>query len=106
MLKIILCCCLAGLSVCHPVMATAPQLGRQYSVVENTVQNAPDVVAFFSFYCPPCAAFAGSNRVGEAVNNVLPAGSRVIKYHSAELGEMGEALTEAWSVAKVLGVEG
>ena len=62
MLKIILCCCLAGLSVCHPVMAAVPQLGRQYSVVENTLQNSPEVMVFL-YLLPAMHNFSGNYRV-------------------------------------------
>ncbi|HBE6203153.1 TPA: DsbA family protein [Escherichia coli] len=85
--------------------AAAPVEGRGYSVVETPVADAPAVVEFFSFYCPPCAAFSGRYFVSQAVEKILPPGEKVVKYHVSTMGPMGQELTEAWSVAKVLGVE-
>lgn len=78
--------------------------GLQYSVMEKTVENAPVVVEFFSFYCPPCMAFSRVYKVSDAIDRVLPEGTRVEKFHVGAMGDMGQALTEAWSVAMALGV--
>lgn len=76
-----------------------------YSVLDKPVAGAPSVVEFFSFYCPPCAAFSGRYRVAEALEKVLPPGEKVVKYHVGSMGPFGMELTEAWAVATVLGVE-
>lgn len=98
-----LCCLLAMNTI--TVWAVELQEGQQYTKLLAPVQNAPEVVEFFSFYCPPCAAFAGRYGVTRAVEKVLPANTRVVKYHISNMGPFGEALTEAWSIARVLGVE-
>lgn len=108
MLKKILRPLLAGLlamNVPGTSQATELKAGRQYTELSSVVQEAPDVVEFFSFNCPPCAAFAGRYGVSQAIEKVLPAGTRIEKYHVSALGPLGEELTEAWSVARVLGVE-
>ncbi|WP_454767413.1 DsbA family protein [Escherichia coli] len=97
-----------GLSIVSmPVQAQAadPVEGRDYTVLKTPVKDAPAVVEFFSFYCPPCAAFTGRFFVSQAVDKILPPGEKVEKYHVSTMGPMGQELTEAWSVAKVLGVE-
>ncbi|EMP3814323.1 DsbA family protein [Escherichia coli] len=76
-----------------------------YSVLDKPVAGAPSVVEFFSFYCPPCAAFSGRYQVTEALEKVLPPGEKVVKYHVGSMGPFGMELTEAWAVASVLGVE-
>ena len=81
------------------------QEGKQYIKLQNKVPNAPAVVEFFSFYCPPCNQFANVYKVGQAVNERLPQSEKVVKYHASFLGAMGEELTEAWSIAIALGVE-
>lgn len=81
------------------------QEGRDYTVLKTPVKNAPVVVEFFSFYCPPCAAFNNRYFVSQAVEKILPAGKKLEKYHVGTMGPMGKELTDAWSVAKVLGVE-
>lgn len=98
-----------GLGIaCMPAVtqAAAPVEGKDYSVLKAPVADAPAVVEFFSFYCPPCAAFSSRFHVSQAVDKILPSGEKVVKYHVSSMGPMGPELTEAWSVAKVLGVEG
>ncbi|WP_137652043.1 DsbA family protein [Escherichia albertii] len=97
-----------GLSVtCMPVMTLAalPVEGKDYTVMKTSVKDAPSVVEFFSFYCPPCAAFSGRYQVSKALEKVLPPGKKVMKYHVGSMGPFGMELTEAWAVATVLGVE-
>lgn len=92
---------------CMPtqIQAAGLQEGKAYTVLEAPIKDAPAVVEFFSFYCPPCAAFSGRYFVSQAVNRILPSGTKVVKYHISAMGPMGQELTEAWSVAQVLGVE-
>ncbi|HBE6106725.1 TPA: DsbA family protein [Escherichia coli] len=97
-----------GVSIaCISTMTQATELveGKEYTVLKVPVANAPMVVEFFSFYCPPCAMFNSRFFVSQAVDNILPHGEKVEKYHISVMGPMGLELTEAWSVAKVLGVE-
>lgn len=101
MLLTLLCCLLAM----NTLTAAQAQEGRHYTQLAKPVQDAPEVVEFFSFYCPPCAAFAGRYGVNSAVEKELPANTRIVKYHVSSMGAFGEALTEAWSVARTLGVE-
>lgn len=96
-----------GLSIaCLPqTRAAVPAEGKDYTTLKAPVADAPAVVEFFSFYCPPCAAFNNRFHVSQAVDEILPPGEKVVKYHVSSMGPMGQELTEAWSVAKVLGVE-
>ncbi|HEI3800168.1 TPA: DsbA family protein [Escherichia coli] len=95
-----------GLSIASmPAQAAEPVKGKAYTELKMPVKDAPAVVEFFSFYCPPCAAFTGRFFVSQAVDKILPPGQKVVKYHVSSMGPMGQELTEAWSVAKVLGVE-
>ncbi|HBA7292984.1 TPA: thioredoxin domain-containing protein [Escherichia coli] len=73
--------------------------------VESAVQDNETVVEFFSFYCPPCYAFSQDYGIDKAIRESLPSGKKMVKYHTGFLGELGEELTRAWSVAMVLGVE-
>lgn len=85
--------------------ATQPEEGKEYIKLAAPVKDAPAVVEFFSFYCPPCAAFAGRYNIPQAVNKIMPIGTTVVKYHVSSMGPLGEELTDAWSVARILGVE-
>ncbi|EIW8283553.1 DsbA family protein [Escherichia coli] len=97
--------CGLGIACMPQSRAATPAEGKDYSVLKTPVADAPTVVEFFSFYCPPCAAFSSRFHVSQAVDKILPSGERVVKYHVSTMGPMGSELTEAWSVAKVLGVE-
>lgn len=85
--------------------AADPVEGKDFTVLKTPVEDAPAVVEFFSFYCPPCAVFSSRFFVSQALDKVLPSGEKVVKYHVSTMGPMGQELTEAWSIAKVLGVE-
>ncbi len=104
-LMFLLFCGLSIASLPVQTQAADPVEGRDYTVLKTPVKDAPAVVEFFSFYCPPCAAFTGRFFVSQAVDKILPPGEKVEKYHVSTMGSMGQELTEAWSVAKVLGVE-
>ncbi len=79
--------------------------GKQYTKLANPVKEAPSVVEFFSFYCPACSSFYSPYQVSKNIENILPEGGKVEKYHASFMGAMGKQLTEAWSIAKALGVE-
>ncbi|HBA9710924.1 TPA: thioredoxin domain-containing protein [Escherichia coli] len=79
--------------------------GEQYTKLTTSVKEAPPVVEFFSFYCPPCGSFYSPYQVSKHIEEKLPEGVKVEKYHFSFMGAMGKQLTEAWSVAKALGVE-
>ncbi|WP_454877557.1 DsbA family protein [Serratia inhibens] len=79
--------------------------GEQYTRLDKPVASAPAVVEFFSFYCGPCYQFADTYHVGSTVSQALPAGTKLTKYHVGLMGKLGNELTEAWSVAMVLGIE-
>ena len=79
--------------------------GKQYTKLDNPVKDAPPVVEFFSFYCPACSSFYSPYQVSKNIEAKLPEGVKVEKYHASFMGAMGKQLTEAWSIAKALGVE-
>ena len=79
--------------------------GEHYIELKESVSDAPVVIEFFSFYCQPCYGFTYQHKVNEHVTAVLPPKYRAERYHVSSTGSMGKALTEAWSVARALGVE-
>lgn len=85
--------------------ATSLKEGREYTTLVTPVKDAPPVVEFFSFYCPACSSFAGRYQVSKNIEARLPEGVKVEKYYASFMGAMGKELTDAWSVAKALGVE-
>jgi len=79
--------------------------GKQYISLNKPVTGAPQVLEFFSFYCPHCYQFEEVLHVSENVKKKLPEGVKMTKYHVEFLGPLGKELTQAWAVAMALGVE-
>ncbi|EOE1545983.1 DsbA family protein [Providencia rettgeri] len=79
--------------------------GVQYFSMKNQVVDVPPVIEFFSFYCGPCYLFSSKLQVDDLVNNSLPNNMRITKYHISSMGELGEELTIAWSIAIVLNIQ-
>ena len=80
--------------------------GQQYRTIQKPATSEPQVLEFFSFYCPHCYEFERVWHVSETVKKNLPANTKVTKYHVEFLGgEMGKTVTQAWAVAMALGVE-
>lgn len=87
--------------------ASAAQItdGKQYTTLDKPVVGAPQVLEFFSFYCPHCYEFEEVLHVSDNVKKKLPEGTKMVKYHVEFLGPLGKDLTQAWAVAMALGVE-
>ncbi|HEJ9060367.1 TPA: DsbA family protein [Serratia fonticola] len=85
--------------------ATNFQEGTQYKKLNTASSKTPDVVEFFSFYCRPCYLFNETYNIGNTISNNLPENAKFVKYHVGAIGSLGHELTEAWSVAMVLGIQ-
>ncbi|RLM23209.1 protein disulfide oxidoreductase DsbA [Brenneria alni] len=79
--------------------------GKQYVELDKPATQEPQVLEFFSFYCPHCYQFSLVYHIPEAVEKVLPTDTKVTRYHVDFLGPLGKDLTQAWAVAIALGVE-
>lgn len=79
--------------------------GTQYTTLDKPLANEPQIVEFFSFYCPHCYEFEHVWHVSDNVRKNLPQGVKYVKYHVEFLGPLGKQLTQAWAVAMALGVE-
>ncbi|WNN44284.1 MULTISPECIES: thiol:disulfide interchange protein DsbA [Winslowiella] len=97
---------LVGLVMAFSASAAQFTDGQQYVTLDKPAAGEPQVLEFFSFYCPHCYQFERVYHVSEAVKKNLPENVKVTKYHVEFLGgEMGKAVTQAWAVAMALGVE-
>lgn len=99
---------LALVGVVMAFSASAAQFtdGKQFVTLEKPVAGEPQVMEFFSFYCPHCYQFEEVWHVSDAVKKAVPADTKVTKYHVEFLGgDMGKTVTQAWAVAMALGVE-
>ncbi|WP_410012827.1 thiol:disulfide interchange protein DsbA [Sodalis sp. C49] len=97
---------LMGLALAFSVSAAQFTEGQQYIQLDKPATGEPQVLEFFSFYCPHCYEFEQNFHVSSTVKQALPAGTKMIKYHVDFLGgDMGKQVTQAWAVAMALGVE-
>ncbi|EKK7704456.1 thiol:disulfide interchange protein DsbA [Cronobacter sakazakii] len=96
---------LAGMVMAFSISAADYSDGKQYNTLEKPVAGAPQVMEFFSFYCPHCYQFEEVLHVSDSVKKKLPAGTKMTKYHVEFLGPLGKDLTQAWAVAMAMGIE-
>ncbi|NDJ55647.1 thiol:disulfide interchange protein DsbA [Enterobacteriaceae bacterium 4M9] len=96
---------LAGMILAFSASAAQFTDGKQYITLAKPVQGEPQVLEFFSFYCPHCYQFEHVLNVSGNVKKKLPEGVKMTKYHVEFLGPLGKQLTQAWAVAMALGVE-
>ncbi|MCU5773472.1 thiol:disulfide interchange protein DsbA [Erwiniaceae bacterium BAC15a-03b] len=97
---------LVGLVLAFSASAAQFSDGQQYVTLGKPVAGEPQVMEFFSFFCPHCYQFERVYHVSETVKKNLPANVKVVKYHVEFLGgDMGKTVTQAWAVAMALGVE-
>ncbi|OFB50041.1 protein disulfide isomerase [Serratia marcescens] len=96
---------LVGMVMAFSASAAQFSDGAQYVTLDKPVTGEPQVLEFFSFYCPHCYQFEQVYHVSENVKKALPASTKMTKYHVEFLGPLGKQLTQAWAVAMALGVE-
>ncbi|MDN0088483.1 thiol:disulfide interchange protein DsbA [Yersinia nurmii] len=96
---------LVGMVMAFSASAAQFSDGSQYVTLDKPATGEPQVLEFFSFYCPHCYQFENIYRVPETVKNSLPKGTKMTRYHVEFLGPLGKELTQAWAVAMALGVE-
>ena len=87
---------LVGLMLAFGASAAQFNDGKQFVTLPKPVAGEPQVLEFFSFFCPHCYQFERVYHVSDAVT----------KYHVDFLGgDFGPVVTQAWAVAMALGVE-
>ncbi len=97
---------LVGLMLAFGASAAQFTDGKQFNTLPKPVAGEPQVLEFFSFFCPHCYQFERVYHVSDAVKKNLPADTKVTKYHVDFLGgDFGPIVTQAWAVAMALGVE-
>lgn len=96
---------LIGIAMSFGAAAANYSEGKEYVALKQPVQNLPQVLEFFSFYCPHCYQFENVYKVPQTVEKNLPEGVKMERYHVDFLGPLGKNLTQSWAVAIVLKVE-
>lgn len=79
--------------------------GQQYIQLDKPIAGEPQLLEFFSFYCPHCYEFERTYHIADGIRQGLPAGIKITKYHVDFLGPLGKQLTQAWAVAMAKGIE-
>ncbi|CDH05960.1 periplasmic protein disulfide isomerase I,disulfide bond formation [Xenorhabdus bovienii str. oregonense] len=96
---------LVGVFMAFNASASGFSEDKQYVELKNPVANQPQVLEFFSFYCPHCYQFENIYHVPSTVEKNLPAGVTHERYHVDFIGPLGKDLTDAWAVAIVMKIE-
>lgn len=96
---------LVGVVMAFSVSAAPFSDGAQYTTLDKPVTSEPQVIEFFSFYCPHCYQFEQVWHVPENIKKNLPKNVKYTTYHVEFLGPLGKELTQSWAVAMALGVE-
>lgn len=79
---------------------------KEYVVVERQQRSAqPEVIEFFSFYCPHCYSFEAQYHIPQKIAESLPEGTSFKQYHVDFLGPQSENLTRAWALALAINAE-
>lgn len=79
--------------------------GKQYVSVDKPRSAQPEVIEFFSFYCPHCYSFDEEYKIPQQIKQNLPEGTSFTQYHVNFLGRQSENLTRAWALAMAMGGE-
>ncbi|WP_228350907.1 MULTISPECIES: thiol:disulfide interchange protein DsbA [Limnobaculum] len=88
------------------VVASNFQNGKQFETLNRSATEEPQVLEFFSFFCPHCYDFENVYHMSDEFKKQLPEGGKIVKYHVDFMGgELGSQLTQAWAVAITLGVQ-
>ena len=88
-----------------PCANAAPEFkeGVNYDVLKQTATAQPEVLEFFSYYCPPCAKF---EPIVEQLQHDLPKEVAIKKNPVAFFGrDMAQEMQRAYATATLLNVE-
>ncbi|QIE02120.1 DsbA family protein [Buchnera aphidicola] len=82
------------------------QPGKEYIQTKNVIHNLPNVVEFFSFFCPYCYEWEKIHNIKYLNTNNLKKNFHIQKYHVNFLGgTLSPILTKSWIIAQQMGIE-
>lgn len=68
--------------------------GKQYTTLSREATEEPQVMEFFSFFCPHCYDFENVYHMTDVFKKQLPENGKMVKYHVDFMGgELGSQLT-------------
>lgn len=80
-----------------------PKEGKEYVVLDTPRSTTPQVLEFFSFYCPHCYNFEMKYKIPQKIRAALPSNATFDQYHVNFIGQQSKNLTKAWALAMVTG---
>lgn len=104
MKKIIIILC--SIIISMNVLAYEFHNGREYIKRNKIIYNIPDIIEYFSFFCPYCYEFEKIHHEKYFTNNQFIKNIHIKKYHVNFLGgELSAILTKSWIIAQQMGIE-
>ncbi|BAO00041.1 hypothetical protein HHS_00710 [Candidatus Pantoea carbekii] len=83
---------------------------QKYNILSKPVyidsSKKPQVLEFFSFFCPHCYELESLYHVKDTIKKNLSKDVKIKRYHVDFIGDdLGPIATHAWAIAMVLGIE-
>ncbi|KFA58210.1 Periplasmic thiol:disulfide interchange protein DsbA [Gilliamella apicola] len=86
--------------------SSAPiEAGKQYIKLPTSPSPDKEVIEFFSFNCPSCFRFETQYHATKIIDDSLPEGIKIKRYHLEDFGPLAKDLAQAWAISNILGIE-
>ncbi|MCU4136807.1 DsbA family protein [Buchnera aphidicola (Sitobion miscanthi)] len=80
--------------------------GKEYTIKHKIISNIPDIIEFFSFFCPYCYEFEKTHNTRYLIKKNIKKNMNIQKYHVNFLGgKLSSILTKSWIIAQQMGIE-
>ncbi|AYN24649.1 DsbA family protein [Buchnera aphidicola] len=79
---------------------------KEYDIEKRNISNVPEVMHFFSFFCPYCYELEKTHNIQSLIKNKLNKKTKIQTYHVNFLGgTFSKKLTKIWIIAQQMKVE-
>ncbi|AEO08768.1 thiol:disulfide interchange protein DsbA precursor [Buchnera aphidicola str. Ak (Acyrthosiphon kondoi)] len=80
--------------------------GKEYTTKHKTISNIPNIIEFFSFFCPYCYEFEKTHNTRYLIKNNIKKNIKTETYHVDFFGgKLSSILTKSWIIAQKIGIE-
>ncbi|CAL4325004.1 DsbA family protein [Buchnera aphidicola] len=88
------------------VLASEYTNKKEYTIEKKNIYDVPEVMNFFSFFCPYCYKLEKIYKIHHLLKNKIDQKIKKKNYHVNFLGgNLGKTLTKAWIIAQKMKVE-
>ncbi|QCO70979.1 DsbA family protein [Buchnera aphidicola] len=88
------------------VFASEFKNGKEYTTKNKIISDVPNIMDFFSFFCPYCYEFEKTHNTRYLIKNNVKKNVSVQIYHVNFLGgTLSSILTKSWIIAQQIGIE-